>query len=43
VQVVIEDYVRGKSAKTTLLLLSGYLHVGAAAAGIFAIVRLALS
>jgi len=43
VQVIIEDYVRGKTAKTTLLLLSGYIHVVAAAAGIFAIVRLALA
>lgn len=43
VQVVIEDYVHGKGAKTTLLLLSTFLHVGAAVAGIFAILALALS
>jgi succinate dehydrogenase / fumarate reductase membrane anchor subunit len=43
VQVVIEDYVHGKGAKTTLLLLSIFTHVGAAAAGTFAILVLALS
>ncbi len=39
VQVVIEDYVHGKGAKTTLLLLSTFVHIGAAVAGIFAILR----
>jgi succinate dehydrogenase / fumarate reductase membrane anchor subunit len=43
VQVVIEDYVHGKGAKTTLLVLSTFLHVAAAVAGIFAIVRITLS
>ena len=43
VQVVIEDYVSGKAAKTTLLLLSTFVHIGAAVAGIFAILALALS
>jgi len=43
VQVVIEDYVHGKAAKTTLLLLSTFIHVGAAVAAIFAILRMALS
>jgi succinate dehydrogenase / fumarate reductase membrane anchor subunit len=43
VQVVIEDYVHGKAAKTTLLLLSSFVHVGAAVAAIFAILVLALS
>jgi succinate dehydrogenase / fumarate reductase membrane anchor subunit len=43
VQVVIEDYVSGKGAKTTLLLLSTFVHIGAAVAGIFAILALALS
>ena len=43
VQVVIEDYVHGKGAKTTLLLLSTFAHIGAAVAGIFAILALALS
>jgi succinate dehydrogenase / fumarate reductase membrane anchor subunit len=42
-QVVIEDYVHGKGAKTSLLLLSLFLHVGAAVAGVFAILVLALS
>ena len=27
VQVVVEDYVHGKGAKTTLLLLSTFVHV----------------
>jgi succinate dehydrogenase / fumarate reductase, membrane anchor subunit len=43
VQVVIEDYVHGKGVKTTLLLLSLFVHIGAAVAGIFAILALALS
>ena len=43
VQVVIEDYVHAKGAKTTLLLLSTFVHFGAAVAGIFAILALALS
>ncbi len=42
-QVIIEDYVHGKAAKTTLLLLSTFIHFGAAVAGIFAILRLTLS
>jgi succinate dehydrogenase / fumarate reductase membrane anchor subunit len=43
VQVVIEDYVHGKVAKTTLLLLSTFVHVAAAVAAIFAILVLALA
>jgi succinate dehydrogenase / fumarate reductase membrane anchor subunit len=43
VQVVIEDYVHGKAAKTTLLLLSTFVHFGAAVAAIFALLRMALS
>ena len=42
VQVVIEDYVHAKGAKTTLLLLSTFVHIGAAVAGIFAILALAI-
>jgi succinate dehydrogenase / fumarate reductase, membrane anchor subunit len=42
VQVVIEDYVHGKGVKTTLLLLSVFLHVLAALAGVFALLRLAI-
>ena len=42
VQVVIEDYVHGKAAKTTLLLLSVFVHIAAAVAGLFAILRLTL-
>jgi succinate dehydrogenase / fumarate reductase membrane anchor subunit len=43
VQVVIEDYVHGKAGKTTLLLLSTFVHVAAAVAAVFAILVLALS
>ena len=43
VQVVVEDYVHGKGAKTALLLLSLFVHIGAAVAGIFAILRMALA
>jgi succinate dehydrogenase / fumarate reductase membrane anchor subunit len=43
VQVVVEDYVHGKGAKTTLLLLSTFVHVAAAVAAVFAILVLALS
>ena len=43
VQVVIEDYVHGKGGKTALLLFSTFVHVAAVAAGLFAILRLALS
>jgi succinate dehydrogenase / fumarate reductase membrane anchor subunit len=43
VQVVIEDYVHAKGAKTTLLLLSVFVHVLAAVAAIFALLVLSLS
>jgi len=43
VQVVIEDYVHGKGAKTALLLLSIFVHVSAAIAAVFAVLLLALS
>ena len=43
VEVVVEDYVHGKAAKTTLLLLSTFIHFGAAVAGVFAVLILALS
>lgn len=42
VQVVVEDYVHGKGAKTVLLLLSTFVHVAAAVAAVFAILVLAL-
>ena len=42
-QVIIEDYVHGKATKTVSLLLSTFIHVGAAVAGIFAIISLALA
>jgi succinate dehydrogenase / fumarate reductase membrane anchor subunit len=43
VQVVVEDYVHGKMSKTTLLLLSTFIHFAAAAAGLFAILRMAIA
>lgn len=43
IQVVIEDYVHGKVAKTSLLLLSLFVHAAAAVAAVFAILLLALS
>lgn len=43
VQVVIEDYVHGKGSKTTMLLLSTFIHFAAAVAAVFAILLLALS
>jgi succinate dehydrogenase / fumarate reductase, membrane anchor subunit len=43
VQVVVEDYVHGKGAKTTMLLLSTFVHIGAAVAGVFAILALAFA
>jgi succinate dehydrogenase / fumarate reductase, membrane anchor subunit len=43
VQVVVEDYVHGKGAKTTWLLLSTFVHIGAAVAGVFAILALAFA
>ena len=42
VQVVVEDYVHGKGDKTTLLLLSTFVHVVAVVAGIYAILRLSV-
>jgi succinate dehydrogenase / fumarate reductase membrane anchor subunit len=42
VQVIIEDYVHGKGAKTALLLLSTFVHVAAAVAAVFAILAMAM-
>ena len=43
VQVVVEDYVHGKGAKTALLLLSIFVHAAAAIAAVFAVLLLALA
>jgi len=43
VQVVVEDYVHAKGAKTTLLLLSTFVHFAAAVAAVFAVLILAVS
>ena len=42
VRVVIEDYVANRAARIVALALSSYLHVLAAAAGVFAILKVAL-
>lgn len=43
IQVIIEDYVHAKGAKTTLLLLSTFIHAAAAVAAVFAVLILALA
>ena len=42
VQVVVEDYVRGKGARVLVLVAVRFLHVLIGAAGLFAVLRLAL-
>lgn len=42
VQVVIEDYVHGRHAKTALLLASVFAHVLVAAAAVLAVLRIAV-
>jgi succinate dehydrogenase / fumarate reductase membrane anchor subunit len=43
VQVVVEDYVHGKLAKVATLIASNFLHAIAAAAGVFAVLKIAFS
>jgi succinate dehydrogenase / fumarate reductase membrane anchor subunit len=43
IEVIVEDYIHSKFAKTSLLMLSVFVHVLAAAAGSFAILLLALA
>ncbi len=42
VRVVVEDYVHGRGMRTVALALVTYLHVLAAAAGVFAVIKVAL-
>ena len=42
VRVVVEDYVHGAGARTLTLVVIGFAHVLLAAAGVFAILRVAL-
>ena len=42
VQVIVEDYVHAAGAKTLLLVLSAFVHVLAAAAAVFAVLKVAL-
>ena len=41
-QVIIEDYVHGQGAKWLLLVLTRFAHVLVGAAGVFAVLRVAL-
>ncbi len=41
VRVIIEDYVHAAGTKTLLLVLVGFAHVLAGAAGVFAILKIA--
>ena len=41
VQVVVEDYVHGPGAKTLTLVLVSFAHVLIAAAGVFAVLKVA--
>lgn len=43
VQVVIEDYVAAPGTKITLLMLNKFAHAVAAVAGIFAVLKIALT
>jgi succinate dehydrogenase / fumarate reductase membrane anchor subunit len=42
VRVIIEDYVHAAGARTLLLVLVGFAHVLLGAAGVFAILKIAL-
>jgi succinate dehydrogenase / fumarate reductase, membrane anchor subunit len=42
VQMVIEDYIEAFLSKTTLLLLSAFVHALLAASGVYAVLRIAL-
>ena len=42
VRVVVEDYVTAAGARTVTLALLGFLHVLLAAAGVFAVLKVAL-
>jgi succinate dehydrogenase / fumarate reductase membrane anchor subunit len=41
VRVVVEDYVHGNGVRTLTLVLLTFVHVLAAAAGVFAVLRVA--
>jgi succinate dehydrogenase / fumarate reductase membrane anchor subunit len=42
VQVVVEDYVHSPALKVSTLVLSTFVHIAAAVAGVFAVLRVAL-
>jgi succinate dehydrogenase / fumarate reductase, membrane anchor subunit len=41
IQVILEDYVHDHGLKTVTLVLSGFVHAVLAAAGVFAVLRIA--
>jgi succinate dehydrogenase / fumarate reductase membrane anchor subunit len=41
-QVIVEDYVHAAGVKTLVLVLSAFIHVLAAAAAVFAVLKVAL-
>ena len=41
VRVVVEDYVHGTGARTLTLVMLGFAHVLLAAAGVFAVLKVA--
>jgi len=42
VQMVVEDYVHQPALKVSTLILSVFVHIGAAVAGVFAVLKVAL-
>ncbi len=42
VQMVVEDYVHQPALKVSTLVLSVFIHIGAAVAGVFAVLKIAL-
>jgi succinate dehydrogenase / fumarate reductase membrane anchor subunit len=42
VQVVVEDYIRGKGARVLVLIAVRFVHILAGAAALFAVLKLAL-
>jgi succinate dehydrogenase membrane anchor subunit len=41
VQVVVEDYIHGKAAKTLVLVVSAFAHVFLGVAGLFSVLKVA--
>ncbi len=43
VRVVVEDYVQDSAARTLCLVIFSFAHIGLAAAGVFAVLRVAFT